>query len=85
MCKEENETQHLPSHVVLVRHLGFINHLADLGRRFYRTDPQAYQPYNKDWVNEKTPVPPSPTPTVWEVIQLEARESGATWSRQSKL
>lgn len=53
MCEEENETQHLPSHVVQVRH-DFINDLADLSCAFHRIDPQMYQPYDEDWVKEKT-------------------------------
>uniref|UniRef100_A0A670HPA3 Enhancer of rudimentary homolog n=1 Tax=Podarcis muralis TaxID=64176 RepID=A0A670HPA3_PODMU len=32
----------------------FIDNLADLSSLVYRADTQTYQPYNKDWIKEKT-------------------------------
>ncbi|XP_057593801.1 enhancer of rudimentary homolog [Hippopotamus amphibius kiboko] len=40
----------------------FSDDLADLSCLVHRADTQTYQPYNKDWIKEKTFVPPRHRP-----------------------
>ena len=44
----------------------FIDDLADLSCLVYRADIQTYQPYNKDWIKEKT----------YELLPRQAQQAG---------